>query len=104
MLRAHVQDEAFLADRVPAERRVPVATGDGVDPPLGGPPGRAIGLAHRSRLQLLRVAAGVAAAPLVIDSAVSDRAVRSWRPCTRPGCRPAGSPCVAGSPPSRPAS
>ena len=36
VLRAHVDDEAFLADGVPADGQVPVAAGDGVDAALGG--------------------------------------------------------------------
>ena len=47
VLRAHVDDEAFLADRVRAERQVPVAAGDGVDAALGGLPGAGVGVGGR---------------------------------------------------------
>ncbi len=97
MLRPHVDDDALGLLLAVPEHILPVATGDRVDPP-------APGLRITSLIGLGRRAAGRHRAPRITSSSGARPVGGSWRPCSRPGCRPAGSPCAADARSSRRAS
>ena len=90
VLRPHVDDDALVAGAL-AEQLVPVATGDRVDGALGGLAGGG------------GVGGSVVGTSVLTCRPSAGRAAGSRRPCTRPGCRPAGSSCAAGGRSSRPA-
>ena len=88
VLRAHVDDDPLVVDRVGARRRRVSQS-----PPV----------TVKTRPSVVSRVGGVVRRASLVDSSARP-AAGSRRPCTPPGRRRAGSPCAAGGPPSRPAS
>src|SRR6185503_11509190 len=108
VLRSHVDDDALLGAGL-VDDGVPVAAGDSEDLALGRfALARVAGAAHaiaslRSGMRSQTTELMIRSLRSLIGNSCAGRAAGSRRPCTRPARHRAGSPCAAGSPPSRPA-